>query len=411
VVIPSIDLIDGQAVQLRQGKEHVLTEPTPPLELAERFYRYGEVAVIDLDAAMGKGDNLALIRQLCQLGRVRVGGGIRSIERADELLRAGASCLIVGTAATPEFLSKLPANKVMVAIDHVAGEVVDHGWTKSTGEGLMERAERLAPYCSSYLCTFVKDEGGMQGMDLAEVEKLAKALPHPVTVAGGVATTQEVVAISKMGIDVQVGMALYTGALDLAECVVGALDWEKCPLIPTVVQDVAGEVVMLAYSNRESLTRALNDGKGTFYSRSREELWEKGKTSGHTQSLLSCRTDCDRDSLLFTVEQSGRACHLPGYSCFRRLGDTPEFSLHRLFSILKERKEKMPEGSFSAKMFQNREKLRRKIMEEAFEVATFKNRRELVWELADSIYFLSLLAVDEEIEVEAILNELGGREK
>lgn len=411
MIIPSIDLIDGQAVQLRQGKERVLTSPEDPIELARRFNRYGEVAVIDLDAALGKGDNLELIREICRVARVRVGGGIRDQKRASELLRAGASHLIVGTAATPEFLSSFPAHRMMVAIDHVGGEVVDHGWTQGTGESLLDRANRLAPHCGSFLCTFVQDEGGMTGMDLEEVSKLAEALPHPVTVAGGVATTEEVNEISKLGLDVQVGMALYTGALDLAGSVVGSLDWEKCPLIPTIVQDQSGQVLMLAYSNQESLTQALDGGRGVYFSRSRQEIWEKGKTSGHTQKLLSCRTDCDRDSLLFTVEQSGRACHLPAYSCFTGSAQKPQFGLERLFEILKQRKEDLPEGSFSAKMFQNRNKLQRKIMEEAFEVVTFKDRRELVWELADCMYFLSLLAVDEGVELAEVLDELGGRER
>ncbi|MFN8608810.1 MAG: HisA/HisF-related TIM barrel protein [Vulcanimicrobiota bacterium] len=260
MLICSIDLIGGQAVQLRQGKQHVLTSPTDPLELAREFNRYGEVAVIDLDAAMGKGDNLELIRRICQVAQVRVGGGIRDKARAEELLRAGARQLIVGTAATPELLSQLPAERVMVALDQVGGKVVDHGWTQSTGESVLDRARRLAPHCGSFLCTFVEDEGGMQGMDLERVRSLAAELPHPVTVAGGVARGQEIAAISRLGLDVQVGMALYTGAIKPAEVIVESLDFDKMELLPTIVQDPAGQVLMLAYSSRESLRRALSEG-------------------------------------------------------------------------------------------------------------------------------------------------------
>jgi len=411
MLVCSIDLIGGQAVQLRQGKEHVLTSGEDPMELARRFNRYGEVAVIDLDAALGKGDNLDLLRRLCQVADVRVGGGIRTHERAQELLRAGARQIIVGTAATPEFLQKLPAARVMVALDQIDGKVVDHGWTQSTGDSVLERAERLAPYCSSFLCTFVQDEGGMGGMNIERVQALAKGLPRPVTVAGGVATGAEVSAISRLGHDVQVGMALYTGALDPVEVVVDSLDFAKVELIPTVVQDTAGQVLMLAYSSTASLQQALSEGRGVYYSRSRQEIWEKGATSGHTQKLLAVRTDCDRDALLFVVEQQGQACHRDSYSCFGGPLPTPRFGLSALFETLRQRRETRPEGSFTAKLFDSRKLLKRKIMEEAFEVATFADRRELVWEIADALYFMSVLAVDEGISWEEIESELGGRNR
>jgi phosphoribosylformimino-5-aminoimidazole carboxamide ribonucleotide (ProFAR) isomerase len=316
MIIPSIDIIDGKAVQLRQGKEHVLTAERDPVDLAKEFNRYGEVAVIDLDAALGKGDNLELISRICRVADCRVGGGIRDKERGQEILRAGASQIIIGTAAEPGLLKEFPPEKIIVALDHRGGEVLDKGWTRGTGETIIDRAERLKEFCGGFLVTFVEDEGGMGGMDLEALEELKKQLPGKLTVAGGVAETEEVIAISKLGLDVQVGMSLYTGKLDLAESVVGSIDFGKMPLVPTITQDETGQVLMLAYSSPDSLRKALNEGKGVYYSRSREELWEKGLTSGHTQELVSCRTDCDRDALLFSVRQTGVACHKGSYSCF-----------------------------------------------------------------------------------------------
>jgi len=408
MIIPSIDLMGGKAVQLKEGKDHVLTSDKDPLELAQEFNRYGPVAVIDLDAALGKGDNLDVIRAICNVAQVRAGGGIRDVERAGKLLRAGAERLIIGTSATPELLSQLPKERLMVALDHRDGQVVDHGWTQSTGESLQDRAQRLAPYCGSYLCTFVADEGHMNGMNLDEVQTIQKQLPHPVTVAGGIAQTAEVIQLSKMGVDVQVGMALYTGHLSLADAVVGALDFEKCPHLPTIVQDEAGQVLMLAYSTPESLTLALKEGRGIYYSRSRKEIWKKGETSGHTQTLLSCRPDCDRDTLLFTVRQTGPACHTGGYSCF---GSGQKFSLEYLFEIIKQRKLEMPEKSFTTKLLKDRDFLHSKIMEEAEEVCTAQKPEDWVWEIADVLYFMSVLAVDEGLDWRQIEAELGGRHR
>ncbi|MHC4662041.1 MAG: phosphoribosyl-ATP diphosphatase [Planctomycetota bacterium] len=407
MIVPSIDIIGGKAVQLRQGKEHVLTSDRDPVELAAEFNRYGEVAVIDLDAALGKGDNIELIRKICRVADCRVGGGIRDRERGQELLGAGASRIIIGTSAEPELLKQFKRERVIVALDHRGGEVQDKGWTRGTGESIRERAARLTPYCGEFLVTFIEDEGGMGGMDLGAVEEFKSNLGLPITVAGGIATTEEVVEISRLGLDVQVGMALYTGKLDLAESVIGSIDFEKSALVPTIVQDTMGQVLMLAYSSPDSLGRALRAGKGIYYSRSRKEIWEKGLTSGNMQELVSCRTDCDRDTLLFTVRQTGPACHTEKYSCFGRR----KFSIPYLMSVLKERKKDLPDWSYSAKLFQNRKELLAKIKEEADEVITAETKRDFAWEISDVLYVLSVLAVDEGIEWGDIEAELGGRHK
>lgn len=412
MIIPSIDLMDGKAVQLRQGKDLILTEDRDPVELAREFNRYGEVAVIDLDAAMGKGDNIDLVRRICRVADVRAGGGIRTPERGRELLRAGAKRIIVGTAATPEFLQNFPAERVMVAIDHKDGEVVDKGWTEGTGENFIDRANRLAPYCGSFLCTFVAEEGTMQGMNQDKLKQVQEEIHKPVTVAGGVASTEEVIAISKLGLDVQVGMALYTGKIDLAEAVAGSLDFAKAPQMPTIVQDDAGQVLMLAYSTPESLKLALKEGRGIYFSRSRNELWRKGETSGNMQELTACRTDCDRDALLFTVKQTGvAACHTGAYSCFGSGLKAREFSLPALFDTLRKRREELPEGSYSAKLFTNKELLLRKLMEEAFEVTRAETRQDAIWEIADTLYFLSVTAATQDIAWSELEAELGGRHR
>lgn len=413
MIVPSIDIIDGKAVQLRQGKEFVLESERDPVDLAREFNRYGEVAVIDLDNAMGKGNNRELIEQICKVADVRVGGGIRDVETGRVLLRAGAKSLIVGTKASPEFLSQFPADRVIVALDHVNGEVVDKGWTNSTGESIWDRATRLEAYCAGFLVTFVEAEGGLGGLPASTASEVVTRLKRHVTVAGGIATTAEVADISALGADVQVGMALYKGLVDPVEAVVQSINFDTNGngMVPTIVQDGNGQVLMLAYSSKESLTRALREGKGIYYSRSRQELWEKGLTSGSTQRLVSCRVDCDRDTLLFRVEQTDGACHRGVYSCFGQSTAAKQFSVGQLFDVLKQRKADMPEGSYSATLFKDRRKLLKKLMEEAHEVCTFESRANLTWEIADLLYFASLLAVDEGVSWADIECELGGRAK
>lgn len=415
MIIPSIDLMDGHVVQLRQGKHLVLTDERNPIELARYFNRFGEIAVVDLDAATGKnpnGPNVALIKEICRITDARVGGGIRDFERAQMYLKAGAKQIIMGTAATPELLEKLPRHRVMVAIDHNHGEVVDKGWMEGTGESALDRAKRLTPYCGGFLCTFVHTEGTLSGLQKNELEHFQSQIKLPLTVAGGVATTEEAASISRMGLDVQVGMALYQGKLSLSEGMTQSLDFDKFSdgLIPTIVQDAAGEVLMLAYSSKESLTQALEKGEGIYYSRSRQEIWHKGKTSGHTQNLLSCRTDCDRDALLFKVSQTGPACHTEAYSCFSQGMRGRRFSLSSLYDKLADRNKQRPTGSFTTKLLEDREFLLRKLSEEAFEVTRAPDRENLTWELGDLTYFMAVLAIAEGLTLNDIVQELGGRD-
>jgi phosphoribosyl-ATP pyrophosphohydrolase/phosphoribosyl-AMP cyclohydrolase len=411
MLVPSIDIMNGKAVQLRKGKELVIESKRDPLELARDFSRYGEIAVIDLNAATGNGDNKELIMKICRVADARVGGGIRDVDTGRQFLKAGARSIIIGTMATPEFLSKLPPERVMVALDHKDGEVLDQGWQHGTGETVLQRAAKVGDYCSGFLVTFVETEGMLSGLSPEKANSVAEKLKKPVTVAGGIASTEEVVAIAKTGLDVQVGMALYTGKVDPVEAVVGSIKFDIQGLVPTVVQDVYGQVLMTAYSNAESLRRALREAKGIYFSRSRKQVWEKGGTSGNTQELVSCRVDCDRDCLLFTVRQHNVACHRATYSCFGRATSVRRFSVGRLFDILERRKEETPEGSYSATLFKDRKKLLKKIMEEAYEVVSYTDHDNLRWEIADLIYFLSVLAVDEGLCWQDIESELGGRFK
>ncbi|MBI5153487.1 MAG: hypothetical protein HZA36_03460 [Parcubacteria group bacterium] len=287
MIIPSIDIMGGKAVQLRQGRELVLTSDRDPIDLVREYNRYGPVAVVDLDAALGQGNNRKLIQEICRVAEVRVGGGIRDEAIARDFLRAGASQLVIGTAATPELLSKFPREKMIVALDHRDGRVVDHGWTIITSETVVERGRRLAPFCTEFLCTFVKKEGMLEGIPLDDVSALIQIFPdNRITIAGGVANTQEAITLLKLGTNVQVGMSLYTGKLDLADVVAGMVDFEKISLVPTIVQDESGQVLMLAYSSRGSLLRALREGIGIYFSRSRNEVWEKGVTSEILNSLF-----------------------------------------------------------------------------------------------------------------------------
>lgn len=407
MIIPSIDLMGGRAVQLRQGRDHVLTADLSPIELARQFSFYGEIAVVDLDAALGRGENRALVDELCRTVPCRVGGGIRTEADVVARIKAGATRVVVGTAATPEFLARFPRGWVHVALDARGGTVTDRGWTADTGEAVLARAKRLEPFCSGFLFTQVDVEGTLGGVPVEPVRALAEAVTLPVTAAGGVASLSDVRALETIGCDVQVGMALYTGKLSLDEALLALPALDAGP-VPTVAQAEDGRVLMVAWSTRESLREALALRRGVYWSRSRKRIWRKGDESGHTQRLLGTRYDCDGDTLLFTVEQAGPACHTNRATCF---GDAAPFDLEALGRIIAGRRGRQPSASWTAKLLEDPALLRAKILEEAAEVCEAGERDNLVWELADLFYHTLVLMESRGIRLHEVAAELRGRHR
>ncbi|MBK9120107.1 MAG: phosphoribosyl-ATP diphosphatase [Phycisphaerales bacterium] len=403
MIIPSIDLMGGQAVQLIGGKQHAL-DAGDPRPLAERFALAGDIAVVDLDAALGRGDNTALIRELLQLAPCRVGGGIRSVERAIEWLDAGAAHVVLGTAATPEVLRELPRDRVIAALDAVEGEVVVEGWQTRTGRDVRSRMEELRDYVAGFLVTFVEREGRMQGTDPQQAAELVSAAGTArLTVAGGVTTVDEIATLDRLGVDAQVGMALYTGRLELADAIAAPLTSDRTDdLWPTVVTDECGVALGLAWSSAASLRAAVQTRTGVYQSRTRG-LWHKGATSGATQQLLRIALDCDRDALRFTVRQRGTGfCHLGTKSCWGAAT-----GLGGLAATLMTRRTQAPPGSYTARLFNDAALLRSKLVEEAGELATAEQPAEVCAEAADVLYFtmvalarsgLSLADVERELD-------------
>ena len=407
MIIPSIDLMNGRTVQLVGGRE-LKIDAGDPFPLLERFSTVGETAVIDLDAAIGTGSNAELIKRLVRRAPCRVGGGIRSLDKAVEWLDAGAAKIIIGTAAKPELLSQLPRERVIAALDSENDEIVVEGWRKGTGLKVTDRMRELRDLVGGFLVTFVEREGRMGGMDPKRVAELvAAAGTAKVTAAGGVATTEDIAALDRLGADAQVGMALYTGAIGLAEAFAAPLVSDRPDgLWPTVVVDERGTALGLAYSDAASLKRAIDDGRGVYHSRKRG-LWIKGETSGEVQDLLRVDADCDRDALRFTVRQHGRGfCHTGTRTCWGEGRGLPE-----LMRTLRSRLDAAPPGSYTRRLLDDPALLESKLLEEAGELLRAANPDEAACETADVLYFAltvlaakggDLLAVERELDRRAL---------
>ncbi|MBM3737163.1 MAG: 1-(5-phosphoribosyl)-5-[(5-phosphoribosylamino)methylideneamino] imidazole-4-carboxamide isomerase [Acidobacteria bacterium] len=229
MIIPCIDLMDGKVVQLVQGRDKALEGGTPE-EMLERFKAFPVIQVIDLDAAIGRGANDGLVEFLTARATCRVGGGVRSTDRARKLLEQGADRVIVGTSAFAynginalflrELVEAVGAERVVIALDSKDGKVVVKGWRESMNFTAGQVIRQLEPYCGGFLCTYVDKEGMMQGTDLGWFERLRAATGHEITAAGGITTVEEIRTLGRLGIHAALGMAIYTGKLDLAELAV-----------------------------------------------------------------------------------------------------------------------------------------------------------------------------------------------
>lgn len=223
MLIPSIDLQNGAVVQLVQG-EKLAVRDADVEKWVRRFQAFPAVQVIDLDAAMGVGDNLPIVRAIAPQLACRVGGGIRTVACAEEVLAAGARQIIAGSSlfrdGQPdlEFARALAgaigADRVIAAVDARGGRVVIHGWKTQLPISPIDAVRALEPYCGEFLYTHVDAEGLMRGTDMDAILAVRRATSRRVTAAGGITTREEIDRLDEAGVDAVVGMALYTGKLD-----------------------------------------------------------------------------------------------------------------------------------------------------------------------------------------------------
>jgi phosphoribosylformimino-5-aminoimidazole carboxamide ribotide isomerase len=228
VLIPCIDLQQGKAVQLVHGRKRELAIDDV-MSLLLKFKKYTWLHVIDLDAAMGKGNNSELARKLCREAanrfgmKVRVGGGIRTVRRAQEITKWNARQVIIGSAAfkngkiNAPFLRRLRTrvgrSAIVVALDTAKGRVVIKGWREKLNVQAEQVMEQLKPFCSAFLCTDVDREGTMSGVNLKWFEQLRSATSQPIIAAGGIKAQREINTLERLGMDAAVGMALYKNRL------------------------------------------------------------------------------------------------------------------------------------------------------------------------------------------------------
>ncbi len=337
IIFPAIDIKDGNCVRLVKGDystAHKVAEN--PLDTARKFEAAGAewIHMVDLDgakdAALVNKEIFVSVARETGL-KVEVGGGIRSMEAVDYYLSNGISRVILGSAAVknPEFAREAVAQygeKIAIGIDARDGMVAAEGWLDTSDVYFTDLAVEMEKIgVKTIIFTDISRDGTLTGPNLRQLNEINSAVSCDIIASGGVSGIDDIIALRNAGLYGAIaGKAVYTGALDVAQAIEEggkprdlSRYFAKSELIPAVVQEAStGEVLMLAYMNEQSLRLTLETGMTWFWSRSRGELWNKGATSGHYQRVVSISGDCDDDTLLIRVEQTGAACHTGNHSCF-----------------------------------------------------------------------------------------------
>ncbi len=337
IIFPAIDIKDGRPVRLVKGDYSTASQVADSVVSAAKGFEAAGAQwlhMVDLDGAKaGSTINRDIIIETANTVsmKVEVGGGIRDIDTIRSYLDNGVERVILGSAALkkPELVReavKLYGDRIAVGIDARDGKVATEGWLDTSSVDYLDFARMMEEIgVKTIIFTDISKDGTLQGPNLQQLEAINNAVSCDIIASGGISCAGDIEHLRDLFMYGAIcGKSLYSGSLDLGDAItignnapVLSRFFAKAELIPAIVRSADdGEVLMLAYMNEESFGLTLKTGYTWFYSRSRQELWNKGATSGHLQKVTDIRYDCDADTLLVTVEQTGAACHTGSRSCF-----------------------------------------------------------------------------------------------
>jgi len=335
IILPAIDILGGKCVRLFRGNYETAEKVAEdPVKTVKYFEDCGAecIHMVDLDGAKnGIPYNTEIFLKIVKNINIPVelGGGIRNMETISYYIENGISRIILGSAVlqnkelVKEAVLKY-GEKIAVGIDANNRKVKTKGWFVESEVDFLELADEMVKIgIKNIIYTDISKDGTLSGVNLCHYEELKSKLPSDINIiaSGGVKDIEDIKYLDGLGIyGVICGKAIYSGGIDLKEAVIYSKIsklFKKNKLIPAVIQDYkTNEVLMLAYMNEESLKLTLKTGQTWFYSRSRQELWHKGKTHGHFQNVKNIYYDCEDNSFLIKVEQIGVPCHTGKNNCF-----------------------------------------------------------------------------------------------
>ncbi len=366
------------------------------INYAKRINYFGSVVVSNIESHN-------LLKGICNVAECDLVMNSPKLETIQEVLRKGVKRVIVPEKEVEDIGQKLSKNVIIARITLQKTFLLNNNLIDLKTE-LKEIVNRVVPYCSELLIDYDEDLTIDESTVLAVINYISEFINYPLTFLDTNNKFTEL--LEKKGINPFICSSEMFKEKEMLKIFTSALDFQKLEgLIPTIVQDEHNQILMLAFSSQDSLTQALIQKKGIYYSRSRKSIWIKGETSGNYQILNQVRYDCDQDALLFNVRQEGVACHLQRYSCF----GNKEFELSDLYEIIQDRILNPVANSYTSKISKDERLIIEKIKEESNEVINYTDDENLSWEIADLFYFVLVLMVKKGIKLKDILNELWSR--
>ena len=345
----------------------------------------------------------SLLKGICKVAECNLVMNSPNVEEIRSALQKGVKRIIIPENKV-EYVSKNISKNIIIARITLQERLLLNKNLADLKAELKDAITRVAPYCSELMIDYNADLSIDISTALEVINYISDFYNYPLTFLDVDNKFTEL--LEKRGVNPYICSSGVFKENDLIQIFKSGLDFQKLEgLIPTIVQDEHNQILMLAFSSQDSLTQALIQKKGVYYSRSRKSIWVKGETSGNYQTLNRARYDCDQDTLLFSVRQEGVACHLQRYSCFGNEG----FELSDLFNVIQDRILNPTTNSYTSKISKDERSIIEKIREESNEVINYTNDENLVWEIADLLYFIMVLMAKKEINLQDILNELWSR--
>jgi len=344
-----------------------------------------------------------LLKKVCSVAECYLIMNSPNFETIKSVLQMGVKKVIIPEKEVKNIGQKI-SKKIIIARITLQKMSLLNNNLKNLTEELEEIINRVNPYCSELLIDYDDKINTDKSILLGILNIISSFNQNSITFLDPNSTiTKE---LEMKGINPLISAQNILEEKEMITIFKSVLDFQKQEgLIPTIVQDEHNQILMLAFSSQDSLTQALVQKRGIYYSRSRKSIWVKGETSGNYQTLYQARYDCDRDALLFIVRQSGDACHLPRYSCF----GNKEFRLSDLYDIIQDRILNPVADSYTSKISKDEQLVIEKIREESNEVINYTDDKNLAWEIADLVYFILVLMAKKGIKLQDILNELWSR--
>ncbi|MCK4382234.1 MAG: phosphoribosyl-ATP diphosphatase [Candidatus Lokiarchaeota archaeon] len=344
-----------------------------------------------------------LLKKVCSVAECYLIMNSPNFETIKSVLQMGVKKVIIPEKEVKNIGQKI-SKKIIIARITLQKMSLLNNNLKNLTEELEEIINRVNPYCSELLIDYDDEINTDKSILLGILNIISSFNQNSITFLDLNSTiTKE---LEMKGINPLISAQNILEEKEMITIFKSVLDFQKQEgLIPTIVQDEHNQILMLAFSSQDSLTQALVQKRGIYYSRSRKSIWVKGETSGNYQTLYQARYDCDRDALLFIVRQSGDACHLPRYSCF----GNKEFRLSDLYDIIQDRILNPVADSYTSKISKDEQLVIEKIREESNEVINYTDDKNLAWEIADLVYFILVLMAKKGIKLQDILNELWSR--